>query len=137
MIRKLATATCLFGLAISSVGLMSCKKSFTVSSYASSSSSRSDWTVNDKRTITKKVDDQTRKLETTTDVKLEQGKITTLPKGTVVKVEEVGSTILREAEVRENGGSQELWVKENGTFRRGTSEEEAWLAEFLKDVIGE
>ena len=37
----------------------------------------------------------------------------------------------------ENGGSLELWVKENGTFRRGTIEEETWREEFLKDVIGD
>lgn len=129
---KLATLAGLSALAIASSGLTSCNKS----SVFSSGTSRTDWTVNDKRTITKKVNSVTRKLDTSTDVKMEKGKITSFPTGALVKLEESGSATPRVAELRENGGSLELWVKENGTFRRGTSEEETWLAEFLKDVIG-
>lgn len=130
---KLATIACLSLIAVSTAGLTSCNKS----SVFSSSTSRTDWTVNNKRTITKKVNGLTRKLDTKTDVKMEKGKITSFPTGSLVKLEESGSATPRVAELRENGGSQELWVKENGTFRRGTSEEEVWLVEFLKDVIGE
>jgi len=128
---KLATLACLSVLAAS--GLTSCNKS----SVFSSSSSRTDWTVNDKRTITKKVNGLTRKLDTKTDVKMGQGKITSFPAGALVKLEESGSATPRVAELRENGGSLELWVQENGAFRRGTADEETWLVGFLKDVIGD
>lgn len=128
---KLTTIACLSLLAVS--GLTSCNKS----SVFSSSTSRTDWTVNDKRTITKKVNGLTRKLDTKTEVKMEKGKIASFPAGALVKLEESGSATPRVAELRENGGALELWVKENGTFRRGTAEEETWLAEFLKDVIGD
>jgi hypothetical protein len=131
MTPKLATVACLSILAASV--LTSCNKA----SVFSSSSSRTDWIVNSDRTITKKVNDLTRKLETKTDVVMSGGKIAPFPKGALVKLEETGSATPRVAELRENGGSLELWVKENGTFRRGTVEEEKWLAEFLKDVIGE
>jgi len=134
MSLKLATVPCLFALAIASVGLTSCNKSFK-GSFSSSSSSRTELTVNDQRTITKTVNGLSRKLESKTDVKLEGGKITSFPKGSIVKLEEMGSATPRVAELRENGGSQELWVKENGTFRRGTAEEETWREEFLKDVV--
>lgn len=92
--------------------------------------------MNDRRTLTRKLNGLERKLDTKTDVKMEKGKIVSFPTGTLVKLEESGSATPRVAELRENGGSLELWVKENGVFRRGTAEEEAWLVEFLKDVIG-
>lgn len=134
MIWKLPTVPCFLALAIASAGLTSCNKSFK-GSFSSSSSSRTDLTVNSDRTITKKVNDLKRKLEMKTDVATSGGKITSFPKGAVVKMEETGSTTPRVAELRENGGSLELWVKENGTFRRGTAEEETWRDEFLKDVV--
>jgi len=132
---KLATIACLSALAITSAGLTSCNKSFKVTSFSGSSSTRTELTVNDQRTITKQVNGLTRKLEMKTDVATSGGKITSFPKGAVVKLEETGSTTPRVAELRENGGSLELWVKENGTFRRGTAEEETWRDEFLKDVV--
>jgi hypothetical protein len=131
MIPKLATFV--FALAIASAGLTSCNKT----SLNFSGTTRTDWTVNDHRTVTKTVNGLTRKLDATTDVKMEKGKITSFPKGALVKLDESGSATPRVAELRENGGSLELWVKESGTFRRGTTEEEVWLVEFLKDVIGE
>jgi len=127
---KLTTIACLSVLAAS--GLTSCNKS-SVSVF---SDTRTDLAVNDHRTLTRKLNDVTRKLETKTDVKMEHGKITSFPTGSLVKLEESGSATPRVAELRENGGSLELWVKESGSFRRGTAEEEVWLAEFLKDVIG-
>ncbi|MEK7951465.1 hypothetical protein [Luteolibacter soli] len=130
---KLATLAGLSALVVASAGLTSCNKSAVFSS----SSLRTDSTINNHRTITKKVNGLARKLETTADVKMEKGKITSFPKGALVKLEETGSATPRVAELRENGGSLELWVKENGTFRKGTAEEETWRDEFLKDVIGE
>ncbi|RYD47180.1 MAG: hypothetical protein EOP83_28435 [Verrucomicrobiaceae bacterium] len=130
---KLATLAGLSALAVATSGLTSCNKS----SLNFSGSTRTDWTVNDKRTITKTVNGVSRKLDAKTDVKMEKGKITSFPTGALVKLEESGSGTPRVAELRENGGSLELWVKENGVFRRGTADEEVWLAEFLKDVIGD
>jgi hypothetical protein len=130
---KLATLAGLSALAFASAGLTSCNKA----SMTISSNSRTDGSVNDHRTITKKVNDLTRKLETKTDVKMEHGKIVSFPKAALVKLEETGSATPRVAELRENGGSLELWVMENGTFRRGTADEETWREEFLRDVIGE
>lgn len=131
MTPKLATVACLSILA--TAGLTSCNKS----SMHFSSSTRKDWTLNGHRTITKKVNGLERELDTSTDVKMEKGIITSFPKGALVKLDESGSATPRVAELRENGGSLELWVKENGTFRQGTTEEETWLVEFLKDVIGD
>jgi len=137
MIPKLATVACLFVLVVTSTGLTSCNKSFKGTFTTSTSSSRMDSTVNGRRTITKKVNDLTRKLETTTDVIMGKGKITSFPKAALVKLDESGSATPRVAELRENGGNLELWVSENGTFRRGAVEEDAWAAEFLMDVIGD
>jgi hypothetical protein len=66
---------------------------------------------------------------------MEQGRIMSFPTGSIVQLEETRSATPRVAELRENGGSLELWVKEHGTFRRGTEEEETWREEFLKDVL--
>jgi hypothetical protein len=135
MISKIASTACLSVLAVASTGLVSCNKSFKGTAYYSSSYSRTDSSVNGHRTITKKVDGLTRKLETKTDVKMEQGKIVSFPTGSIVKMEETESATPRVAELRENGGSLELWMKENRAFRRGTAEEETWRETFLKDVI--
>ncbi|MCW1925742.1 hypothetical protein OKA05_24505 [Luteolibacter arcticus] len=135
MSMKLATFACLSALAVVPLGLAGCNKSFLRTSTTVSSSSRTDLTVNGRRKITKKANDLTRKLETTSDVVMTTGKVTSFPKGAVIKLEETGSPKPRVAEMRENGGSLELWVSESGAFRRGSAEEETWREEFLKDVI--
>ena len=84
---KLVNLAGLSALAVATSGLTSCNKT----SVNFSGSTRTDWTVNRHRTITKKVDGLSRKLDTSTDVKMEQGRITSFPKGALVKLDESGS----------------------------------------------
>ena len=112
-----------------------CNKSCTGTFNATSSgSSRSDWTVNGHRTITKKEGGITRTLETTSDVVIQDGRITAFPPGALVKIQETGSPEQRQAELRENAGTLELWINDKGTFRKGSPEDETWLKGFLIDV---
>jgi hypothetical protein len=86
------------------------------------------------KTITKTRDNVTRKLETTPDVEIQNGQITKFPTLAVIKLEESGSNQPREAELRENGGKLELWIKDNGSFRRSTAAEDIWLNTFLSEL---
>ena len=52
-----------------------------------------------------------------------------------MKLEETEGPEPRQAELRENAGRLELWIKENGTFRKGSPKDEAWLERFLSDVV--
>jgi len=103
-----------------------------------SSSSSSEFNINGRKTshqtITRTHDGVTRRLETTADVKLENGQVTTFPKGAVIKLREGGGAQPRQAELRENAGKLELWIKDQGSFRRGSAEEERWLKGFLGDI---
>ena len=73
-------------------------------------------------------------METTADVEIRNGQVTKFPKAALIKIQEEGGLAPREAELRENAGKPELWVKANGSFRRGSAAEEAWLATFLQDI---
>jgi len=107
-------------------------------SVSSSSSSSSEVNINgaktSTKTITKKHDGITRKVETTADVEIQNGQVTSFPKMALIKIEEIGGAEPRQAELRENAGALELWIKDHGRFRRGTAEEELWLGRFLSDV---
>src|SRR5215468_5553475 len=84
-----------------------------------SSSSSSDFNINgrktSRKTMTRTHDGVTRRLETTTDVDIQNGQVTKFPKAALIKLEENGPE-QREAELRENAGKLELWVKEKGNF---------------------
>lgn len=105
---------------------------------STTSSSAREWNLNGPRTSTKTItkthDGVTRKLETTPDVEIQNGQITKFPKAALVKIEELGGPGPRQAELRENAGKLELWIKDRGSFRRGSAAEEAWLKRFLTDV---
>ncbi|MCD6049107.1 MAG: hypothetical protein K0Q55_510 [Verrucomicrobia bacterium] len=104
----------------------------------SSSSSSFELDINGKKTswktITRTENGVTRKLETTPDVDIQNGQITKFPPLAVIKLEESGSKQPRLAELRENAGKLELWIKDNSTFRRGTAEEDTWLNTFLIEI---
>ena len=76
----------------------------------------------------------TRRVETTSDVELENGKVTKFPKAALIKIQEEGGPDQRQAELRENAGKLELWIKDKGDFRKGSAEEERWLEGFLRDI---
>jgi hypothetical protein len=107
-------------------------------SVSSSSSSSIDSNINGRKTSRKKLsrthDGVTRKLETTTDVDIQNGQVTKFPKMALIKIEENGGPKPRQAELRENAGKLELWIKDNGSFRRSSAEEDSWLELFLSDV---
>jgi len=86
------------------------------------------------KTISRTQNGVTRKLETTTDVDIQNGQITKFPPQAVIKLEESGSKQPRVAELRENSGKLELRIRDNGTFRLSTSEEDAWLNTFLLEL---
>jgi hypothetical protein len=87
-----------------------------------------------RKTITRTHDGVTRRLETTADVEVENGKVTKFPDAALVKIQEEGGPEPRQAELRENAGKLELWVNDKGTFRKGSAEEEKWLERFLGDI---
>ena len=97
--------------------------------------SSSDWNINGHRTITRKHDGITRRLESATDIEIQGGHITKFANAALVKIEELGGAEQRQAKLRENAGRLELWVKENGIFRKGSPRDETWLEDFLTDVI--
>jgi hypothetical protein len=105
---------------------------------SSSSSSAYSIDVNGRttshKTITRTHDGVSRRLDTTTDVEIQNGQVTTFPKAALVQIQETGGPDQREAELRENAGKLELWVKDKGNFRRGSAEEEKWLERFLRDI---
>ena len=115
-------------LFLAALVLTSCKGKFT-----SSSSSSNDWNINGHRTSTRTHNGITRKLETDYDIEIRNGRVTTFPKGALVKIHESGGSELRQAELRENGNKMELQIKEDGKFRIGTAEEELWLECFLNE----
>lgn len=86
------------------------------------------------KTISRTENGVTRKLETTINVDLQNGQITKFPPLAVIKLEESGDHQKREAELRENTGKLELWIKDNGTFRRSKAAEDAWLNTFLIEI---
>ena len=103
-----------------------------------SSSSSSDLNINGRKTshktITRTHDGVTRRLETTTDVEIQNGQITQFPAAALIKLWEEGSPQACQAELRENAGKLELWIKDKSGFRKGLTEEEAWLKRFLDDI---
>src|SRR2546423_3989320 len=105
----------------------------TVSS-SSSSESNINGRKTSRKTITRTRDGVTRRLETTTDVDIQNGQITKFPKAALIEIQEEGGPERRQAELRENAGKLELWIKDKGSFRRGSAEEEAWLERFFRDV---
>src|ERR1043166_451863 len=104
----------------------------------SSSSSRS-WNINGRKsshkTITVSRDGVTRRVETTADVEFANGQVTKFPLGALIQLTETGGAEAREAELRENAGKLELWVKDKDGFHRGSASEEAWLQRFLREII--
>lgn len=104
-----------------------------------SSSSSSSWNVNGRKsshkTITESRDGVTRRVKTTADVEFANGQVTKFPPGALIELEEKGGPEAREAELRENAGKLELWVKDKEGFRRGSASEEEWLQRFLRQVI--
>ena len=100
-----------------------------------SSSLSSDVNINGHRIITRTHDGVTRKVETVTDIEIQNGHVTQFSKAAVVKIEERGGPGQRQAELRENAGKLDLWIKEKGTFRKGSPADETWLEGFLTDVI--
>ena len=105
----------------------------------SSSSFSSSWNVNGRKsshkTITVSRDGVTRRVETTADVEFANGQVTKFPPGALIKIEQKGGAEARQAELRENAGQLELWVKDKDGFRRGSASEEEWLQRFLREVI--
>ena len=77
----------------------------------------------------------TRRVETTADVELANGQVTKFPPGALLQLEEKGGAEAREAELRENAGQLELWVKDRDGFRRGSASEEEWRQRFLRALI--
>ena len=75
-----------------------------------------------------------RRLETTSEVVIQNGRIAGFPNGALVKLTETAGHEQRQAELRENAGKLELWLNEKGTFRKSAPEDEAWLARFLNDI---
>ncbi len=128
--RVLLLAVAFIALAQAGCG----KASFSITSangeIRKESRSNSRWSINHSK------NGVTRKLETRNDVEIQNGKVVKFPKGSLVKVEEEGSPEARIAELRENAGAMELWVKEGADFRRGTPEDEAWLERCLIDLTG-
>ena len=112
-------------LLVASVG---CKPQFT-----GTWTSSSDVTLNGARKSKRVKDDVTRRLETNGEVTIKDGAVTKFPKGTLIKLQETGSPEAREAELRENANQLELWIKDKGSFRSGTAEDQAWLTRFLSD----
>ncbi|MGV3533046.1 MAG: hypothetical protein ACO1QR_11805 [Chthoniobacteraceae bacterium] len=95
--------------------------------------SSSDVTVNDVTKRKRVKHGVTRRLETRGEIEIKDGAVTKFPKGAVIKLQESGSSEAREAELRESADKLELWIKEKGSFRRGTAEDEAWLKRFLEN----
>jgi hypothetical protein len=87
-----------------------------------------------RKTITRTHDGVTRRLETTSDVELVNGKVTKFPTGALIKIQEEGGLEQRQAELREKAGKLEFWIGDKGRFRRGTAQEEKWLEGFLSDI---
>jgi|ERR1043166_3096778 hypothetical protein len=87
-----------------------------------------------RKTITRTYDGVTRRLETTADVEVENGKVTKFPNAALIRIQEEGGREQRQAELRENAGKLELWINDKGTFRKGSAEEEKWLERFLADI---
>jgi hypothetical protein len=104
----------------------------------SSSSFSTEFNLNGRttshKTITRVHDGVSRRLETTTDVDIQNGQVTKFPSGALIKLQEIGGAGPGEAELRENAGKLELWVWERGGFRRGSAKEELWLKGFLGDL---
>jgi hypothetical protein len=103
-------------------------------STASSSESNINGRKTSRKTITRTHDGVTRRLETTTDVDIQKGQVTKFPTAALIKIQEDGGPEQRQAELRENAGKLELWIKDKGSFRRGSAEEEKWLERFLSDI---
>jgi hypothetical protein len=116
-----AGARILFSLFLA--GLIGCSGSVT---------SRTEIDVNGHRKVSQVVNGVKRTLETRHAVVFQDGQIAQLPPGAVIQLSERkgGKTIM--AEVRENNGQPELWMKAQETFRKGTPADQAWLEEFLQ-----
>jgi hypothetical protein len=116
------------------VAFAGCGKGGCAVSSSSSTAVDINGSKSSRKTITRTHDGVTRRLETTTDVDLENGKVTKFPKAALIKIEEEGGPEQRHAELRENAGKLELWIKDKGSFRRGSAEDEKWLEGFLGDI---
>lgn len=97
---------------------------------------RKEWRSNSRWSLSHSRNGVTRKLDTSDDVEIQNGKVTKFPKGAVIKVEESGSPEARLAELRENAGTMELWIKDVAGFRKGSPDDEAWLERCLTDLTG-
>jgi hypothetical protein len=104
-----------------------------------SSSSSSSWNVNGRKSSHKVMiqvrDGVTRRMETDADVEFANGQVTNFPTNALIKLEEKGGAEARQAELRENAGKLELWVKDKDGFRKGSASEEEWLQRFLREII--
>ncbi len=114
--------------------LAGCVKGGCTVSSSSSFESNINGRKTSHKTITRTHDGVTRRLETTTDVDIQNGQVTKFPKAALLKIREEGGPQQREAELRENAGKLELWIKDKGAFRRGSAAEAAWLDQFLADI---
>lgn len=133
--QKLMTLAPRALLALLVLGFAGCGKGGCT--YSSSSSSEYSLNINGRKTghksITRTQNGVSRRLETTPDVEIQNGQVTQFPKAALIKMQETGGPDQREAELRENSGKLELWIKQQGTFRRGSAEDEKWLERFLRD----
>lgn len=119
LLRALTSALRTLLLATLAAALAGCKeRKFSMSGSFSGPSSRREWRTNDRWTISKTRDGITRTLDTVSGVEIKDGRVTKLPAAAVVKVEESGGAAARQAELRESGGSSELWITENGSSRK-------------------
>ncbi len=122
-------------LILAFLALAGCKKvTFSSNFNFTPATSSSDWTFDGRRTISRTHDGVTRKLEAASEVEIQGGQVTKFPKGALIKLEESGGSEARHAELRENGGRLELWIKDKENFRRGSPDEETWLEKFLSGV---
>jgi len=98
------------------------------------STSSTDVNINGHRIITTTHNGITRKLDSAAEIEIQNGHVTKFSKPALVKIEEIGGPEPRQAELRENADTLELWIKENGSFRKGSPEDESWLERFLSEV---
>jgi len=120
--------------AVALLVLAGCGKGGCPFSSSSSSESNINGRKTSHKTITRARDGVTRRLETTTDVEIQNGQVTQFPKAALIKLWEEGGPEERQAELRESAGKLELWIKDKRGFRRGSAEESKWLKRFLDDI---
>jgi len=132
--QKIMTVVHVSVFVVALLAFAGCGKGGCTASSSSSSELNINGCKSSRQTITRTHDGVTRRLETTTDVDLQDGQVTKFPKAALIEIQEDGGSEQRQAELRENAGKLELWIKDRGSFRRGSVEEERWLGRFLSDI---